>query len=108
MGEMKHGVRSYNRGCRCDVCRESKAEARRQGHPPMSKVKLPVEPFLEVLKRNDQSHLLEPHRLYQWRKAGGINVYWADVWAMRFGFHPVEIWGMDFYEGCLDADSSDA
>lgn len=103
-----HSITGYDKGCRCDICREAKSISRLAGRPRPSKLKLPIQPFVDALERAGQSHMLDKHRVYQWRNAGGINVYWADVWAVRFGFHPAEIWGMDFYEGCFDADRCDS
>lgn len=101
---LKHSIGGYDRGCRCEICKEAKAVARLAGNPRPSKLVLPFEPLLAALERRGQTQLVEPSQVYKWRKKGGINVYQADMWAMRFGFHPIEIWGMAFYEGCFDGE----
>jgi hypothetical protein len=101
-----HSIGGYDRGCRCDICREAKSIARLAGRPRPSKLKLPYEPLVAALERTGQLQNLDPHRLYSWRKAGGIQVYYADQWAIKFGFHPAQIWGMDFYEGCFDGEET--
>lgn len=106
--DIKHGVSAYNKhGCRCDICKEAKHEQRFQYKPKASKLKLDYEPLLRKLEAANQLHLIDPHRIYQWRDAGGINVYWADKWAIKFGWHPAEVWGMAFYEGCFDGSACD-
>ena len=37
----------------------------------------------------------------KWSKYG-MSVFSADKWAVSFGYHPYEIWGDDFYQGCED------
>lgn len=104
--DIKHGVNGYNKhACRCDICKTAKSEQRFQKKPRASKLKLDYEPLLRKLEASDQLHLIDLHRIYQWREAGGINVYWADKWAIKFGWHPAEVWGMAFYEGCFNEDN---
>lgn len=69
-------------------------------------LRLPVEPLLERLRMSGRLEELEVSRIGQWRRNGNMmSVYWADKWAIRLGFHPFEIWGWDFYQGAMDADS---
>lgn len=107
----KHGTAMYRRGCRCDICVITMREYRYKFKPltDATKLRLPVQPLVERLTAEGRMKELDPHRLYQWEKMGNqISVYWADKWAVKLGFHPFEIWGWDFYEGAVDADSSDA
>ena len=102
--EIKHSVYGYTKGCRCDICKKAKSDYKKSFRPKQSKLKLDPEPFLAKLEASDQMHLMDPHRVYSWRKRGGINVYYADKWALKFGWHPAEVWGMAFYEGCFDEE----
>ena len=106
MDEIKHGVNGYNKhACRCEICKQAKHEQRFRDKPRASKLKLDCEPLIRKLELSDQIHLVSPRRVFHWRQNGGINVYYADKWAVRFGWHPAEVWGMAFYEGCFDEDN---
>jgi len=39
------------------------------------------------------------HTVFRWRKAGSIPLHSADRAAIHAGFHPIEIWGTEFYDG---------
>jgi hypothetical protein len=44
-----------------------------------------------------------PCHLQGWLEKG-IDIYWADFWCIKFGYHPVEIFGNAFYQGCFDEE----
>lgn len=107
----KHGTARYRQGCRCDICVETMRAYRRQFKPlsDASKLMLSVEPLLERLYLAGRLSEVDNHCLYRWRKNGNMmNIYWADRWAIRYGFHPFEIWGWDFYKGAINADSCES
>lgn len=99
-GTWKHGITGYqNYKCRCDICAGAAKAIRARYRPVTDNVdlRLPGEPLIERLDRDE--------RWYD-RNVGarllrnGLTVYAADRWAIRFGYHPYEIWGEAFYEGC--------
>lgn len=101
----KHNLTGYRKGCRCDICKSCRSEYKKSLRPKQSSLKLDPAPLLAKLEASDQLHLLDKHSIYSWQKRGGINVYYADKWALKFGWHPAEVWGMAFYEGCFDGDN---
>lgn len=104
--DFKHGRKAYNTGlCRCEVCREESkdyrrqlAEDRKRPAPP----RLSCEPLIRALDRAGRLGEVEYSKIHRWRK-DGMDLYAADVVAIRLGFHPATIWGADFYAGCFDA-----
>jgi hypothetical protein len=101
---IKHGVHAYRtHKCRCEVCRLA-ARAQRQKYRPKSdslKLRLDAEPFISRLTRDGRLEAVDNGRLSQWRR-GGIDLYVADRWCIRLGYHPTEIWGQEFYAGATE------
>lgn len=55
--------------------------------------------FVDRLIADGRDGGLEPTTLWRW-KNNGMDVWVADRWACKLGYHPIEIWGQDFYVGC--------
>lgn len=103
MAEFKHGRTGYLRHkCRCDICREANRLYRRQHRENQVKLelpKLPGAPLVRLLELDGQLEALNPAYKFRWLRYG-LSVYSADVMAVKFGYHPYEVWGDDFYVGC--------
>ena len=65
-----------------------------------SKVRLPAEPLIRFLERNGSLHTISRNTLRGWRE-DGMSVYQVDSWCIRFGTHPVMVYGDAFYEGAI-------
>lgn len=105
--EFKHGIGGYQKhGCRCDVCRKAKSEhgkryKRKTKFDESTKsvsIRLDATPLIEKLKSSGQIEFVDGKIISRWEKKG-IDLYWADKWSLKFGWHPVEIFGKDFYQG---------
>lgn len=100
----KHGASAYrNRGCRCDVCKEATRLAKIKYRPKSDavKVRLDATPLIDKITRDGRLEAVENSRISQWRKAG-IDLYAADRWCIRLGYHPIEVWGQAFYRGATE------
>jgi hypothetical protein len=60
---------------------------------------LDPELFIARLKQDGRWGFIDTSTVHKWRSRG-FTVWVADRWAVKYGYHPVEIWGCDFYEGC--------
>lgn len=107
MSDFKHGRNGYvKHKCRCDECKTGNSVYRKQlrDSKPTSRFaeskipRLSAQPLIDMLRRAERLNEIHPTMLKRW-ETKGLNIYWADTWAIRFGWHPVEIWGMDFYQG---------
>lgn len=99
-----HGASAYrNRGCRCDVCKEANRLQKLKYRPKSDSVnvRLDATPLIEKLTREGRLEAVENSRISQWRKAG-IDLYAADRWCIRLGYHPIEVWGQAFYLGATE------
>ena len=102
----EHGMSMYRqRGCRCNTCKQAAAAQRAQFRPRTTnkKIKLDAEPLLQRLTADDRLAWVNTGQRDKWRKAG-IDIYNADEWCVRLGYHPIEIWGQDFYQQCSDEE----
>lgn len=108
----EHGVYAYRHGCRCINCKNAIAELqakyreRRKQRPGRYKVRygssdlrLSAEPLIAYLERTNQLHLVD-RQAVQWWRTEGMSVYKVDEYAIRYGTHPVLLYGEAFYEGC--------
>lgn len=99
-----HGASAYrNRGCRCDVCKEANRVQKLKYRPKSDaiKVRLDATPLIDKITRDGRLEAVENSRISQWRKAG-IDLYAADRWCIRLGYHPIEVWGQAFYLGATE------
>jgi len=94
----KHGRSAYLKyKCRCDVCVEANKTYRLlYGRSEFS---LDPEVFIKRLADDNRITGLGSHNVAKWRKFG-LDVFAGDRWAVKLGYHPYEIWGDAFYQGC--------
>lgn len=93
-----HGRSTYlKHKCRCAICVED-ARVYRATYRKTA-VRLDANQLVLRLQLDGRSGAVANSLLSKWRKSG-MDVYNADRWAVKLGYHPFEIWGSDFYEGC--------
>ena len=93
-----HGRSTYlKHKCRCEICVED-ARLYRATYRK-SVVRLDANHLVLRLQLDGRTGAVANSLLSKWRKSG-MDVYNADRWAVKLGYHPFEIWGSDFYEGC--------
>jgi hypothetical protein len=94
-----HGVNAYRvHKCRCETCTIAHRESRRRYRPLSDSVNVRLDPapLIERLTRDGRLEAVENSVISRWRK-DGIGIYSADKWCIRLGYHPIEVWGQDFY-----------
>jgi hypothetical protein len=97
---INHGRSSYlKHKCRCEICVEDARRYRAEYTPPG--IRLKSEPFVQRLILDGRLSAITSSQLGKWKRIG-LDVYNADRWAVKLGYHPYEIWGDDFYQGCED------
>lgn len=104
----QHGVNAYrNKKCRCEECREAHRLAQLKYRPKSDskKIRLDATPLLKRLERDGRLEAVENSRISVWRKSG-IDLYAADRWCIRLGYHPIEVWGQEFYLGASEGASN--
>ena len=102
-----HGYSGYReRKCRCEVCCAAAALLRKKYRKRSDNVwiRLSAEPLIKKLQESDQLFLVNADVLYKWRNTG-LDIYNADKWCLKFGWHPVEVFGQAFYVGCFDEEN---
>lgn len=100
MSERRHGRSTYLKyKCRCDVCVED-ARAYRAKRA-VEAIRLKADPFIHRLTVDGRIDTVDRSSVARWKR-NGMTIYWADRWAVSLGYHPYEIWGADFYQGCGD------
>lgn len=99
----EHGISMYRyRQCRCDICKASAAKQRKRFRPTANKsIRLDGEPFVERLIKDNRHGAINTNLISKWRRLG-LDIYNADEWCVKLGYHPTEIWGQDFYQDCCD------
>ena len=58
---------------------------------------LDASPLLDILTERNLLKMVQNRTLKKWRTIG-IDIYGADKWCIRLGYHPIELFGMDFYQ----------
>lgn len=99
MTERKHGRSTYLKyKCRCDICcTEARAYRKRFREANINAgLRVDATPLLDRLLQDERHGAVPARTKSRWR-AEGIELYNADTWAIRLGYHPIEIWGQDFY-----------
>ena len=98
----EHGASMYRqRGCRCETCCEgrriqrSKYETRKR-HDEVQ-LRLDPTPLIDLLKSNDDLWKVASRAVQNWR-TNGIDIYWADHWCIKLGYHPAQVFGQAFYQ----------
>ena len=104
-GTWKHGTSGYRYKCRCEICVNAQKAARNKNRPlsDSAKVRLDATPLIERLAMADQLDQVDPAVIRRWER-DGIDVYWADKWCLKFGWHPANVFGQAFYAGCFDEE----
>lgn len=99
---MKHNRNTYlKHGCRCQECCSDAAAYKRRRRIEKggdSDVRLPAWPLIAFVRKMSDERI--QHAVVQSWIKNGVSPYTVDKWCMRFGAHPAEIYGMDFYRGC--------
>jgi hypothetical protein len=99
-----HGANGYrNHKCRCDVCRDGNRLNSAKYRPKSDnlKIRLDATPLIRKLTLDGRLEAVDNSKLTIWRRTG-IDLYAADRWCIRLGYHPIEIWGQEFYLGAAD------
>ena len=107
MADFKHGRSAYMKyKCRCTIC-VTEAQAYRKKYRETNinaGLRLDATPLLARLDIDERVGAVKSSIKSRWR-AEGIEIYAADTWATKLGYHPIEIWGQSFYVGCFDNTS---
>lgn len=97
----EHGNSMYRyRGCRCDICRAG-AEAERKKYRKsraVPRIRLDATPLINRLSPDEIQRFVGHRTVNQWLQ-NGIELFAADRWCIKLGYHPSQIWGSDFYTG---------
>lgn len=108
----EHGISMYRyRQCRCDICKQA-ASAQRKAFRPKPKnhdsknIRLDGERLVARLMKDERHTAIGSHLISKWTNQG-IDIYNADAWCMKLGYHPIEIWGQDFYQDCTEEELID-
>lgn len=64
---------------------------------PLLLIRLDAEPLINKLRKDGRQGAVSAARMRDWRR-DGIDLFIADKWCVRLGYHPYEIWGQDFYQ----------
>jgi hypothetical protein len=60
------------------------------------KIRIDATPLIAILEERSLLREVNSPTVKKWREQG-IDIYWADKWAVKLGYHPFEIFGMQFY-----------
>ena len=102
----RHGNSGYrNHKCRCEECVKGHRESRLKYRPRSDSLKIRLDgmALINKLTRDGRLEAVENSRLATWRRQG-INLYAADRWCVKLGYHPIEIWGQAFYYGTSEEE----
>lgn len=106
MKDIKHGRSSYLKyHCRCDICvTDAKAYRKRYRETNINAgLRVDATPLLDRLERDGRTFAVASKTKSRWRDEG-IELYSADKWSVSLGYHPIEIWGQDFYRNCFSKE----
>lgn len=104
----EHGIGMYRyRKCRCEVCITAMREERRRYRKVNDSVKIRLDatPLIRKMERSGYLDAVGSQTFAKW-KSDGIDIYLADFWCLRFGWHPAEVFGALFYQGCFDNEEA--
>ena len=86
--------------CRCSVCVAANSEYKKRYRPVATyRLRLDSAPLISRLERDGRLTAVSNRCLNRWTREG-IELYNADRTCIKLGYHPTEIWGNQFYEGC--------
>lgn len=106
---LDHGMPMYRyRRCRCDICCAAMRDERRKYRKKSDSVDIRLDPapLIARLQWGDRLEYINNQTIARWLE-DGIDVYLADFWCMKFGWHPAEVFGSAFYQGCFDKEMAD-
>lgn len=64
------------------------------------RLRISGQPFVDKLTKDNRLEAFGHKNMCLLKKRGmTFDVYWADYWACKLGYHPIEIWGNEFYSG---------
>lgn len=93
-----HGRSTYLKyKCRCEVCVKANSVYRKNIR--QSVLRLDADRFIDRLTKDGRITSIHTGVISKWRQYG-LDIFQADRWAVKYGYHPYEIWGNDFYKGC--------
>lgn len=97
------------RQCRCDTCKQAASEQRKHFRPKSDnkRIRLDGEVFVARLVRDNRHGAVNTNLISKWTRFG-LDIYNADEWCVKLGYHPTEIWGNDFYQQCDEEELVDA
>lgn len=99
---MKHNRNTYlKHKCRCEECVADAAAYRKQNRIANggdTDVRLPAWPLIAFVQRVSEERI-QHATMQSWIK-NGVSPYTIDRWCTKFGAHPAEVYGFDFYLGC--------
>lgn len=91
------------RKCRCDECKSIAAKVRMkyrgedfEDQPEDVQFRLPAQPLVDYLNRTGQLDRIDHRTVHRWI-VSGLDMYRADEMAIKYGTHPMLVWGMEFY-----------
>lgn len=102
-----HGYSGYRaRGCRCEICSDAAANLRKRYRKVSDncRLRLDPEPLIAKLREHNQLIFIDTAQVHKWRERG-MDIYNADKWCLKFGWHPSEVFGQAFYVGCFDQET---
>lgn len=108
MANWEHGTSGYKHKCRCEICVAAQSAARtksryRDERSVSVKLRLDPAPLIRRLEVTEQLDMIDPKTIRRWQRLG-MDVYFADKWCLKFGWHPAEVFGQAFYAGCFDQE----
>lgn len=85
-------------GCRCDICKAAVSEKNRKYRKSRAKPRTLIDPApLIALIERENTHKRITHTAVRRMRQGSIDVFWADYYCVKLGYHPIEIFGSAFY-----------
>jgi hypothetical protein len=103
---MKHNRNTYLRHkCRCELCVADAADYRRRRRIELggdTDVRLPGAPLLAFVRKMTDQRI--QHAIVKSWLENGVSPYTVDKWCTRFGSHPAEVYGDEFYRGCFEEE----
>jgi hypothetical protein len=100
----EHGVSMYRyRKCRCQVCKDAMTVQRKLYRKYKRRFYISADPLIAKLQQIEKLSDIDSATIKSWRLKG-INIYSADYWCLKYGYHPAQIFGQSFYKGCFDGE----
>lgn len=96
----EHGTvyASKRTGCQCESCKGALNKRNERRKP--RRVKLPVAPLISSLP--EEAVARHKRAITAWINAGGVPVYEADRMCIKYGIHPVSVYGTAWHGDMWD------